>query len=339
MRRLTATRLWLAALLVAVVATSVEAQIAADPAPVNAALVPASTKAVTLAEEEKKAAFAREQQLKLTPLASRTEDALLMAGGELHTDRTKLGDAEARQQNWRSAEAATERLIKKAQQARANAALTVSNDEDTLKRAPQLVNEARQQDDLEISHRARSEMEEGRGIAMQRPSGVLLADSKKLNAQSNMVLEHSKSTQAKALAALDLKMAQQLADRASSGMVAAKSYFTKAIQERKEATAAAEAAAADTVNAASVSLTMAPNSPVLHHIENGEEQGPNALEDIVTADAQQVDHAEGQLGAARQNLASDQARVRTLSAEIWKVQEKINTVHTQLRAAQVWVYI
>jgi hypothetical protein len=140
-----------------------------------------------------------------------------MAGGELHTDRTKLGDAEARQQNWRSAEAATERLTKKAQQARANAALTVSNDEDTLKRATQLVNEARQQDDLEISHRARSEMEEGRGIAMQRPSGVLLADSKKLNAQSNMVLEHSKSTQAKALAALDLKMAQQLADRGPVG--------------------------------------------------------------------------------------------------------------------------
>jgi len=65
---------------------------------------------------------------------------------------------------------------------------------------------ARKQDDLEIRDRAKSEMEEGRGVAMQRPSGVLLSDSKKLNSQSNMVLHNSKSTQAKALAALDLKM-------------------------------------------------------------------------------------------------------------------------------------
>lgn len=82
--------------------------------------------AATLAEEEKKAAFARELELKLTPAASRTEDALLMAGGELHTDETKLADTTAQQQKWRSAAAATQRLIKKAQKARAKAALKVS---------------------------------------------------------------------------------------------------------------------------------------------------------------------------------------------------------------------
>ena len=296
--------------------------------------VPASTKAATLAEEEKKAAFAQALELKLTPLASRTEDALLMAGGELHTYRTKLADTVAQQQKWRSAAAATQRLTRKAQQARADAALKVSRDEETLKRATALVDKARREDDLEIRHRALSEMDEGRGVAMQRPSGVLLADSKKLNEQSNMVLSHSKSTQAKALAALDLKMAQQLADRASSGMVAAKGYFSAAIHERKEATAAAEAAATDTVNAASVSLTMDENSPLLHHIENGEEQGPKALQDIVATDASQVDRAEGQLGAAREALSEDQARTRTLSAEIWQVQQKIDGLHKELRVAQ-----
>ena len=58
----------------------------------------------------------------------------------------------------------------------------------------------------------------------------------------------------------------------------------------------------DTVNAASVSLTMNENSPKLHQIEEAEEQvrqqGPDALQDIVAIDAQQVDRAEGQLGAA-----------------------------------------
>jgi hypothetical protein len=240
----------------------------------------------------------------------------------------------AQQQKWRSAAAATQRLTRKAQQARADAALKVSRDEETLKRATALVDKARREDDLEIRHRALSEMDEGRGVAMQRPSGVLLADSKKLNEQSNMVLSHSKSTQAKALAALDLKMAQQLADRASSGMVAAKGYFSAAIHERKEATAAAEAAATDTVNAASVSLTMDENSPLLHHIENGEEQGPKALQDIVATDASQVDRAEGQLGAAREALSEDQARTRTLSAEIWQVQQKIDGLHKELRVAQ-----
>ena len=210
-------------------------------------------------------------------------------------------------------------------------------DEETLKRATHLVDQARSQDDQEISHRARSEMDEGRGVAMQRPSGVLLADSKKLNTQSNLVLKHSKSTQAKALAALDLKMAQKLADRASSGMVAAKGYFTDAIHDRKEATAAAEQAATDTVNAASVSLTMDENSPKLHQIEEGEEQGPDALQDIVAIDAQQVDRAEGQLGAARETLKDNQSHARTLSAEIGQVQKKIDTLHKQLRVAQVEV--
>jgi hypothetical protein len=79
-----------------------------------------------LAEEEKKAAFARELELKLTPVASRTEDALLMAGGELHTYKTKLADTSAQQQKWRSAAEATQRLIQKAQKARAHAALRVS---------------------------------------------------------------------------------------------------------------------------------------------------------------------------------------------------------------------
>ena len=49
-----------------------------------------------------------------------------MAGGELHTDETKLADATAQQHKWRSAAAATQRLIAKAQQARAQAALKVS---------------------------------------------------------------------------------------------------------------------------------------------------------------------------------------------------------------------
>ena len=321
---------WIAALL----AAALLAATAAQEATAAVREVPASTKAVTLAEEEKKVAFAREQELKLEPIASRTEDALLVAGGELHTDRTRLADTISQRQKWRAASAATQRLISKAQKERAHAALEVSDDEATLRRATQLVEAARRENELEVKHRARSEMDEGRGIAMQRPSGVLLADSKTLNSQSNMVLQHSKSTQAKALAALDLKMAQQLADRASSGMVAAKGYFTEAIGERKKATAAAEKAAADTVDAATVSLTMAHDSGLLHTIEDGEKQGPKALQDIVATDARQVDEAEGKLGAARETLSEGQTRARKLSAEVWQVQKKIDRLREELRVAQ-----
>ena len=51
---------------------------------------------------------------------------------------------------------------------------------------------------------------------------------------------------------------------------------------------------------------MVANSPLLHQIEKGEDTGPRALEDIVTADAQQVDRAEGMLGESRQSLAENQ---------------------------------
>jgi len=51
---------------------------------------------------------------------------------------------------------------------------------------------------------------------------------------------------------------------------------------------------------------MVANSPLLHQIEKGEDTGPKALEDIVTADAQQVDRAEGMLGESRQSLAENQ---------------------------------
>ena len=43
----------------------------------------------------------------------------------------------------------------------------------------------------------------------------------------------SLSPHAKALAALDLRMAQSLADRATAGMTKAKDLFTRAMQERK----------------------------------------------------------------------------------------------------------
>jgi len=49
-----------------------------------------------------------------------------MAGGELHTDRTKLTDTEAQQNKWRSAELDAGRLIQQAHKARAHAALLVS---------------------------------------------------------------------------------------------------------------------------------------------------------------------------------------------------------------------
>ena len=53
--------------------------------------------------------------------------------------------------------------------------------------------------------------------------------------QSNLVLDQSHSAQAKALAALDLKLAQSLAARASKGMAEARSNFALAIADRKKA--------------------------------------------------------------------------------------------------------
>ena len=53
--------------------------------------------------------------------------------------------------------------------------------------------------------------------------------------QSNLVLDQSHSAQAKALAALDLKLAQSLPARASRGMAQARSNFALAIADRKKA--------------------------------------------------------------------------------------------------------
>lgn len=110
--------------------------------------------------------------------------------------KAKIADTQARVEALRGKEADNAAAIRRGERQRASAALHVSNEQNTLRAATRLVDAAREAQQAEVQHRAASERDQGEGIATERPAGVLLAESKTLNRQSNTVLHQSHSTQA-----------------------------------------------------------------------------------------------------------------------------------------------
>mmetsp|Transcript_13418 Transcript_13418/g.46764 ORF Transcript_13418/g.46764 Transcript_13418/m.46764 type:complete len:546 (+) Transcript_13418:170-1807(+) len=293
-----------------------------------------------LKAEEAKAAKAEQEMLKTSPLVSRTEDALIMAGGEVRSIQAQIADSQKRLKQLKSSFEEADESIHHFDKLREKDDLKLSDKQATLTRATELVNKARSEGRSEIRDRMLSEANQERGVAMERPAAVLLADSKKMDAQSNTVLHRSKSTQAKSLAALDLTMAQGLAEKASAGMRAAKVYFGRAIGEREDAVKAAGQAAKDVVDAASVSLAGNKGEEerrVLKKVVGGEEHGKQAMKDILAADGKAVDQAERQLGKVKQEVSSSKHQKGKLSDRMLLVQEHIDQLHQEFHAAQAQV--
>jgi hypothetical protein len=249
----------------------------------------------------------------------------------LQATKAKISDAQARVESLRSDEARNMQAIRHDQRERADAALKVSEEQNTLRAATRLVDAARAEQQAEIKHRAASEEDQGKGIATERPAGVLLAESKALNRQSNTVLHQSHSTQAKALAALDLKMAQGLADKASDGMTAAKKLFARAIAERKDAVAAAAASAKDIIHAAYKSEAENRDDASLRHVREGDTVGTAAEQAVIEADARAVDSAEKGLGQAKEALQTAQGDRARLASHLATVQDQVDPPPPTLR--------
>ncbi|KAJ1482316.1 hypothetical protein T484DRAFT_1747675 [Baffinella frigidus] len=111
----------------------------------------AADDAPSLAQEEKTAAQAQEELLRLGPLASQTEDVLIMAGGKLQATKAKISDAQSRVETLRSEEASNAESIRKAQRTRADAALKVSDEQNTLRAATRLIDAARSEEQDEVN--------------------------------------------------------------------------------------------------------------------------------------------------------------------------------------------
>jgi hypothetical protein len=185
--------------------------------------------------------------------------------------------------------------------------------------------------------RSASEREEAEGAATQGPAEGLLRDSRRLNDQSNLVLDQSHSPQAKALAALDLKMAQSLAQRAADGMADAKAHFASAIAARKQAVADDVAAAADVTKAAQASLVEQPDDAALVRVVRGGERGERALADVVTADVAALDAREEHLGDARAAAEADGAALAAASERVAALGQEAAAVRRELSAAEATV--
>jgi len=182
-----------------------------------------------------------------------------------------------------------------------------------------------------------SEKDEAEGIAIQEPAAALLKDSQKLNDQSNLVLDQSKSTQAKALAALDLNLAQSLARRASDGMSSAKGYFSRAIAERKKAVGADDAAASKITAEAKLSLGVNHEVPELLHVLHGQDTGDSAIRHVVDADEKAVNRGSITLGEDRQAVQSDYSARQLTYSQISLAEREAQVLRKELVAAQTAV--
>ncbi len=182
-----------------------------------------------------------------------------------------------------------------------------------------------------------SEREEAEGAATQGPAEGLLQDSRRLNDQSNLVLDQSHSPQAKALAALDLKMAQSLAQRAADGMAQAKAHFARAIAARKQAVTDDEAAAADVTKAAQASLADNPGDASLERVLRGQESGGAGVTAVMTADVAVLDHKEQQLGAAEEDLKSDREALADASERLAALAQEAASLQKELAVAEASV--
>ncbi|EKX48912.1 hypothetical protein GUITHDRAFT_105538 [Guillardia theta CCMP2712] len=217
---------------------------------------------------------------------------------------------------------------------RKSAALAVTSQEATLKKAESLAKDARHYQRLARNERSSSETAEAQGLALQKPAAALLKDSQKLNDQSNLVLDQSHSSQAKALASLDLKLAQSLADRAAKGMARAKQDFASAIDDRKTALKDDEVASNRVMEAAKVSLQTNPEQSSLLRIQQGQLTGSKALQSILNIDTNSVGAAQEKLGESRKQVKLAKESEGDVARQILVLDKEAKALRAEIGAAE-----
>jgi len=285
-------------------------------------------------EVEKEAKKEEQRMVTTEPVSAKTEDAYIAARTHLASLRREVADDTERKEQLQREEKARVNQVTDARAARKTAALRVSEEANTLARANQLAAQARMLKAKSRTEREASEKREAQGIALQQPAAALLHDSQKLNDQSNLVLDQSHSAQAKALAALDLKLAQNLAGRASEGMAKAKGFFSQAIAERKAAVHDGQAAAERTIAAAQVSLKQNSEIPALMHVLHGQQTGGKALAAVTDADTRALETAESGFGAAKARVVDDVRGETDVAHELFALSERAVVLRKEVHAAQ-----
>jgi hypothetical protein len=274
------------------------------------------------------------EELKDSPVVESTEDTYVAARSRVSSLKATLSSSKQDAQKLTIEEADDNAEVKAALLARKRSALHLSDKENVAKEAEQLQHTAHELENQALRDKENSEKDEAEGVAIQQPAAALLKDSKKLNDQSNLVLDQSHSSQAKALAALDLNLAQSLATRASEGMKQAKNYFSQAIDERKRAVAADQAASHDIIDAAKDSLKVNHEVPGLLHVLHGQETGDVAARDVVNADIDAIKKAENRLGQDREAVKEAYSRRSTTIQQVQLAKQQADTLRKELVAAE-----
>jgi hypothetical protein len=283
---------------------------------------------------EDSAARAEQAMLKDGPAADKASDDYTAARMRLTSLRTKLRDNTEITKKLTLVEKRREAKVVEAERERKSATKSVASEDNTLKEAQKLAKEARHLQRLSREERSESEKAEAQGLALQQPAAALLKDSQRLNDQSNLVLDQSHSAQAKALAALDLKLAQNLAARASKGMAEAKGDFATAIDERHKAVADDTESAHHVMKDAQVSLKTNSEQPALLHVLHGQTTGGAALGAVLDTDTKGLMKAEEALGQDREDLVSDKRRVADADTQIAVLADQAKALRAEVRAAE-----
>mmetsp|Transcript_40306 Transcript_40306/g.95376 ORF Transcript_40306/g.95376 Transcript_40306/m.95376 type:complete len:575 (-) Transcript_40306:194-1918(-) len=291
----------------------------------------------TVMQEEQEAKLQEKRMVATEPVSAKTEDDYIAARTHLASLRREVADDTERRATLEVEEKARLNQVDDAKAARKAAAMRVSLSANTLVSANHLAATARASKTAARTERSTSEKREAQGIALQQPAAALLRDSQKLNDQSNLVLDQSHSAQAKALAALDLKLAQSLAGRASKGMAKAKGFFAEAITDRKAAVEDDQEAAQTTIEAAQVSLKQNKEMPALMHVLHGQQTGGKAASAVVDADSKALDNAEKAFGAEKAHFASAVSEESKVAKEIFALSERSGIIRKEVHAAQAFV--
>ena len=287
-----------------------------------------------LKEVEGEAASAEQAMLKAGPTADKASDDYTAARMRLATLRTKLRDNTDTTKRLALVEKRREAKVTESELDRRHGTQAVASEENTLREAQKLAKQARHLERLSREERSASEKAEAQGLALQRPAAALLKDSQRLNDQSNLVLDQSHSAQAKALAALDLKLAQSLAARASKGMAEARGDFALAIADRKKAVNDDTQSAHKVTEDASVSLKTNQEQPALLHVLHGQVTGGQALSAVVNTDTKGLMNAEEALGVDRDALIAEKKSVADADAQLAVLADQAKALRAEVQAAE-----
>ena len=287
-----------------------------------------------LTQVEDVAARSEQAMLKDGPAAEKAEDDYTAARMRLSSLRTKLRDNVDTTKQLEIMEHRKQAEVSEAEEERKGSTKKVASEENTLVEAQKLAKKARRMQRMSRDERSESEKAEAQGLALQQPAAALLKDSTRLNDQSNLVLDQSHSAQAKALAALDLKLAQSLASRASKGMSEARSDFAQAIADRKEAVEHDSDSAQEVLKDAQVSLRTNNEQPGLLHVLHGQLTGGEALAAVVDTDTKGLMSAEESLGVARDTLIDRKRSVATIDNQMAVLVNQAKALRGEVRASQ-----